>query len=131
MATQNLITGAGSGLILSRGLGLSAASGIAYAATDITKDNWVIRAVIGSDVWKGTRDPTPADETQIELKKGDAILYLWPIFYGQKPNTTNEPSILLIAFTTPGWCHQKENQYLAVPYEIVKTPPKEIQRFVG
>ncbi|KAF5668320.1 phytanoyl dioxygenase [Fusarium denticulatum] len=105
--------------------------GIAYAATDITKDNGAIRAVIGSNMWKDTRDPTPADETEIELKKGDAILCLGSVFYGQKPNTTNEASMLLSAFTTPGWCRQEENQYLAIPYEIVKTLPKDVQRFVG
>jgi ectoine hydroxylase-related dioxygenase (phytanoyl-CoA dioxygenase family) len=49
--------------------------GIAYAATDITRDNGAIRAVIGSNMWKDTRDPTSADETLIELKKGDAVLW--------------------------------------------------------
>ncbi|KAM0083851.1 hypothetical protein ACKRZS_003918 [Fusarium odoratissimum] len=105
--------------------------GIAYAATDITRDNGAIRAAIGSNMWRDTRDPTSADETLIELKKGDAVLCLGSVFYGQKPNTTNEASLLLSAFTTPGWCRQEENQYLAVPYEIIKTLPKDIQRFLG
>lgn len=39
--------------------------------------------------------------------------------------------MLLSAFTTPGWCRQEENQYLAIPYEIVETLPKDIQRFLG
>lgn len=59
------------------------------------------------------------------------ICSLGSVFYGQKPNTTNEASLLLSAFTTPGWCRQEENQYLAVPYEIIKTLPKDIQRFLG
>ncbi|KAF4334850.1 phytanoyl dioxygenase [Fusarium beomiforme] len=56
--------------------------GIAYAATDITRNNGAIRAVIGSDMWKDSRDPTDKDETLIELKKGDAILRLGFVFYG-------------------------------------------------
>ncbi|KAF5536630.1 phytanoyl dioxygenase [Fusarium mexicanum] len=105
--------------------------GIAYAATDITKYNGAIRAVIGSNMWKDSRDPTEKDETLIELNKGDAILCLGSVFYGQMPNTSNEISVLLNAFSTPGWCRQEENQYLAIPYEYVETLPKDVQRFLG
>ncbi|KAF5536724.1 phytanoyl dioxygenase [Fusarium phyllophilum] len=83
--------------------------GISYAATDITKTNGAIRA----------------------LNKGDAVLCLGSVFYGQMPNTSNEISVLLTAFTTPGWCRQEENQYLAIPYEYVETLPKDVQRFLG
>ncbi|KAF5662012.1 phytanoyl dioxygenase [Fusarium circinatum] len=93
--------------------------------------NGAIRAVIGSNMWKDSRDPTDKDETLIELNKGDAILSLGSVFYGQMPNISNEMSVLLNAFTTPGWCRQEENQYLAIPYEYVETLPKDVQRFLG
>lgn len=56
---------------------------------------------------------------------------LGSVYYGIKPNTTLSPSILLSAFTTPGWCRQEENQYLAVPLEVSQTFPEEVQRFLG
>lgn len=49
--------------------------GIAVAATDITKQSGAIRVVLGSNMWKDSRDPVEADETLIELKKGDALLW--------------------------------------------------------
>lgn len=49
--------------------------GIAYAATDITKDSGAIRVVVGSNNWTDERDPTEKEETLIELRKGDAILW--------------------------------------------------------
>ncbi|KAH6612977.1 hypothetical protein C7974DRAFT_368725 [Boeremia exigua] len=105
--------------------------GIAYAANDITTENGAIRVVVGSNRWNDTRDPTDEDETLIELKKGDALLCLGSVYYGIKPNTTSTPSVLLSAFTTPGWCRQEENQYLAIPLEISQTFPEDVQRFLG
>lgn len=49
--------------------------GIAYAATDITKENGAIRVVIGSNHWLDSRDPLEKEETLVELRKGDAILW--------------------------------------------------------
>lgn len=48
--------------------------GIAFAATDVTKDNGAIRVVIGSNHWLDSRDPLEHEETHVELRKGDAIL---------------------------------------------------------
>ncbi|KAH6896034.1 hypothetical protein B0T10DRAFT_558196 [Thelonectria olida] len=105
--------------------------GIAYAATDITKANGAVRVVIGSNAWKETRDPTEKDEFLVELKKGDAILCLGSVFYGQTTNTSGETSVLLNAFATPGWCRQEENQYLAIPLEVTQTFSPATQRFLG
>lgn len=49
--------------------------GIAYAATDITAESGAIRVVVGSNRWNDTRDPTNEDETHVQLKKGDALLW--------------------------------------------------------
>ncbi|KAG5758758.1 hypothetical protein H9Q72_013101 [Fusarium xylarioides] len=51
--------------------------------------------------------------------------------FGLMPNSSNEIGVLLTAFTSPGWCRQEENQYLAIPYEYVETLPKDVQRFLG
>lgn len=49
--------------------------GIFYAATDITKNSGVVRVVLGSNNWNDTRDPRNFDETLVELKMGDTIMW--------------------------------------------------------
>ncbi|KAH0429518.1 phytanoyl- dioxygenase [Colletotrichum camelliae] len=105
--------------------------GIVYAATDITKETGAIRVVLGSNRWNDIRDPTDEDETLVELRKGDALLCLGSVYYGVTSNKSSTPSVLLSAFSTPGWCRQEENQYLAVPLDVLETFPEKIQRFLG
>ncbi|RSM05445.1 hypothetical protein CDV31_009597 [Fusarium ambrosium] len=105
--------------------------GILYAATDITTENGVIRLVVGSNHWTDDRDPLNEDETLVELRKGDAIICLGSVYYGQASNKTDKASVLLRAFSTPGYRRQEENQYLAVPWEVAEKYPTEVQRFLG
>jgi ectoine hydroxylase-related dioxygenase (phytanoyl-CoA dioxygenase family) len=49
--------------------------GILYAATDMTTENGAIRVVVGSNHWTDDRDPLQEDETLVELRKGDAIIW--------------------------------------------------------
>ncbi|KAI9928660.1 hypothetical protein ASPWEDRAFT_149237 [Aspergillus wentii DTO 134E9] len=105
--------------------------GILYAATDITRENGAVRVAIGSNHWTDTRYPHEDEETLIELRKGDAILTLGSVYYGQAANTTTIPSTLLVAFATPGYRRQEENQYLAVPWEVAGKYPTAVQRFLG
>ncbi|KAK2760504.1 phytanoyl- dioxygenase [Colletotrichum kahawae] len=82
-------------------------------------------------VWNDIRDPTDEDETLVELRKGDALLCLGSVYYGVTSNKSSIPSVLLSAFSTPGWCRQEENQYLAVPLDVLETFPERIQKFLG
>lgn len=61
----------------------------------------------------------------------DGLQSLGSVYYGQLGNTTNERSILLSAFSTPGYRRQEENQYLAVPWEIAEKYPTPVQLFLG
>ena len=38
---------------------------------------------------------------------------------------------MLAGFMTPGYRRQDENQYLAIPWEVVETYPEEVQRLLG
>lgn len=49
--------------------------GIMFAANDITKDNGAVRVIIGSNNWTDQRDPKPEEETLVELRQGDALLW--------------------------------------------------------
>ncbi|KAJ3549185.1 hypothetical protein NM208_g77 [Fusarium decemcellulare] len=105
--------------------------GILYAATDLTKDNGAIRVVIGSNHWVDERDPEESDESLVEVHKGDAVICLGSIYYGQVANKTKQASALLRAFSTPGYRRQEENQYIAVPWEVAEKYPTEVQRYLG
>ncbi|KAJ4208881.1 hypothetical protein NW759_013644 [Fusarium solani] len=105
--------------------------GILYAAADMTTENGAIRVVVGSNHWTDDRDPLQEDETLVELRKGDAIICLGSVYYGQAPNKTDKTSVLLSAFSTPGYRRQEENQYLAVPWEVAEKYPTEVQKFIG
>ncbi|VUC32525.1 unnamed protein product [Clonostachys rosea] len=105
--------------------------GISFAATPINSSNGALRVVVGSNQWKDSRDPKEKEEIIVELAKGDAILHLGSVFLGQLPNTGTETSTLLTTFSTPGWCRQQENQYVAIPVDVVQTFSPEIQRFIG
>ncbi|KAL3455346.1 hypothetical protein BJX64DRAFT_297716 [Aspergillus heterothallicus] len=106
--------------------------GILYAATDITRENGAVRTIIGSNNWTDLRDPKAEEEILVELRKGDALLWLGSTYYGRAANTTtDETSVLLSAIATPGYLRQEENQYLAVPWEVAEKYPTPIQRFLG
>lgn len=49
--------------------------GILYAANDVTTENGAVRVVVGSNHWTDDRDPLQEDETLVELRKGDAIIW--------------------------------------------------------
>ncbi|KAJ5093594.1 hypothetical protein N7456_009455 [Penicillium angulare] len=105
--------------------------GIMYAANDITKEIGAVRVIIGSNNWTDKRDPSPKDEYLAELRKGDALIWLGSTYFGRAENTTNESSVLLSATATAGYRRQEENQYIAVPWEIVEKYPTAVQRFLG
>ncbi|RAH67279.1 uncharacterized protein BO66DRAFT_413664 [Aspergillus aculeatinus CBS 121060] len=89
-----------------------AQSGIMYAAHDLTRDNG-------------------ADEYLVELRKGDALLWLGSTYFGRAANATDQDTVLLSATATAGYRRQEENQYLAVPWEVVERYPASVQRFLG
>ncbi|PIG88705.1 hypothetical protein AARAC_000585 [Aspergillus arachidicola] len=105
--------------------------GIMYAAHDLTRDNGAVRVVIGSNHWTDSRDPSPEDECLVELRKGDALLWLGSTYFGRAANATDKDSVLLSATATAGYRRQEENQYLAVPWEVVERYPTPVQRFLG
>ncbi|CRG89734.1 phytanoyl-CoA dioxygenase [Talaromyces islandicus] len=105
--------------------------GIAYAANDIMEENGAVRVVVGSNNWTDLRDPKVEEETHVQMRKGDAILWLGSTYYGRTPNVTSQPSVLLTAVATAGFRRQEENQYLAIPWETVENYPTEVQRFLG
>ncbi|KAI9729401.1 MAG: hypothetical protein M1834_006925 [Cirrosporium novae-zelandiae] len=106
--------------------------GIMFAGTKSTREMGTTNIVPGSHKWDDERKPTMEETVPAEMEKGDALIWLGSTYHGAGQNTTtNEFRLLMAAFMTPGWCRQDENQFLAIPWETVKTYPVEVQKLLG
>lgn len=79
-------------------------------------------------------DNPPSLEEAIvpELKRGDAIIMFASLFHGGGSNTTSDHYRLVYStFAVRGYLRQEENQYLAVPQDLVKQYDKATQEFIG
>jgi ectoine hydroxylase-related dioxygenase (phytanoyl-CoA dioxygenase family) len=66
------------------------------------------------------------------MNKGDAFIMLSSVYHGGGNNTTtDEKRLVFSTFGVRGHLRQEENQFLAVPREIVKQYNRETQRFIG
>lgn len=66
------------------------------------------------------------------MEKGDGMIMLSSVFHGGGNNTTtDEKRLMFSTFAIRGYLRQEENQYLAVPKEVVKQYDRPIQRFIG
>ncbi|KAL4987931.1 hypothetical protein BDW68DRAFT_197126 [Aspergillus falconensis] len=78
---------------------------------------------------------SPPPESSIivpRLAKGDAFVMLSSLLHGGGNNTTsNQHRLVYCTFATRGFLRQEENQYLAVPRDVVKSYDRDTQRFIG
>lgn len=66
------------------------------------------------------------------MEKGDALIMLSSVFHGGGNNTTkDEHRLMFSAFVVRGYLRQEENQFLAVPKEVVKQYDRATQKFIG
>lgn len=76
--------------------------------------------------------PRPEEAIFPELDKGDAIIMSSSVFHGGGSNiTSNQHRLVYSTFAVRGYLRQEENQYLAVPRDIVKQYDKATQEFIG
>lgn len=106
---------------------------VMWAASDFTKENGATVLYPGSHLWQEDRRSTPAEPpTSASMKPGSCFVYLGSAIHGGGANVTNDQTRIGLAFGyTLGWLRQEENQYLAVPPEIAKQLPLELQRLIG
>lgn len=105
---------------------------IAWAMTDFTEENGATRVVPGSHLWDEERKPTEDELECAAMPKGSVLIFNSALYHGCGGNRTEDDirEALLINYCV-GWLRQSENQYLAVPIELAKTLPEELQRIVG
>jgi ectoine hydroxylase-related dioxygenase (phytanoyl-CoA dioxygenase family) len=104
---------------------------IMVALDDFTADNGATVFWPGSHRWEPERDPRPNEAAAAEMTPGSAVLWVGGLLHGAGANLTEEARTGLTIALTRANLRQEENQYLAVPPEIVREYPEEVQRLLG
>jgi ectoine hydroxylase-related dioxygenase (phytanoyl-CoA dioxygenase family) len=68
---------------------------------------------------------------QAEMARGSLQIWTDHVLYGAGANRSDAARFGAGAAYILGWLRQEENQYLAVPPEIARTLPENLQRLVG
>ncbi len=95
-------------------------------------DNGATRLVPGSHRWPRARRPEEHEIADAVMPAGSAVIYLGSTIHGAGANSTREEwrAGLHISYTL-GWLRTEENNYLAVPPELVRTLPRAAQEVLG
>ncbi|KIW32401.1 uncharacterized protein PV07_03950 [Cladophialophora immunda] len=102
------------------------------AGKPATRENGATRFIPGSHLWSKDRPPQEELAVHAELEPGDAFMMLSSCYHGGSANkTTDQERLLFSCFMTKGWLRQEENQYLAIPKEVVLKMPVHIQQLMG
>jgi ectoine hydroxylase-related dioxygenase (phytanoyl-CoA dioxygenase family) len=102
-----------------------------WALDDFTEPNGATHVIPGSHKWVD-RTPAPGDNVvQAVMPAGSLMFFVGSVFHGGGANTTNRPRLGVILEYVASWLRQQENQYLAVPPEIVLSLPQRLQELLG
>lgn len=105
---------------------------ILYAGSDFTTENGATLVVPGSHLWDDHRLPMISEAVSAVMKRGSALIYLGSTYHGGGINRTqDELRTAIILSLARGYLRQEENQYLAVPLDMVRRYPPRIQQLLG
>lgn len=101
------------------------------AMTEFTAANGATLVIAGSHHWDDERAPAYAEAVPAAMPPGSALLWQGGVYHGGGANTTDSPRLGLTVSLDLGNLRQEENQFLAVPRDVVLTLPEEVQRLLG
>ncbi|MFE7868876.1 phytanoyl-CoA dioxygenase family protein [Micromonospora humida] len=104
---------------------------VMVAMSDFTAENGATMAIPGSHRWDDERAPRRDEAVPAEMPAGSALIWLGGLYHGGGQNTSTQPRTGLTLSYIAGNMRQEENQYLAVPMEVVREYPEELQRLLG
>jgi len=102
-----------------------------WALTDFTESNGATQIVPGSQDWPGERAPLPHEMVSAEMPRGSVLLYFGATRHNAGANLSSEPRTAIVMSHVLGWLRQNENQYLAVPKDLVRDLPMKLQELLG
>ncbi|GAB2759547.1 phytanoyl-CoA dioxygenase family protein [Amycolatopsis magusensis] len=101
------------------------------ALSEFTAENGGTLVIPGSHRWDDEQPPKLADAIATEMEPGSALLWVGGTYHGGGRNTAETPRTGLTVSMVAGNMRQEENQYLAVPREIVREYPEQVRRLLG
>jgi ectoine hydroxylase-related dioxygenase (phytanoyl-CoA dioxygenase family) len=100
-----------------------------WAITEFTRPNGATRLVPGSE---SATAPPPEDGCVFaELEPGSVLVWDGSLWHGGGANTTDVPRLGVTINYNATWLRQQENQYLAVPREMLEEMPESLKRILG
>lgn len=102
-----------------------------WAVQDFTRDNGATVFVPGSHRWPEDRIPQRSELACAEMPAGSVLLYLGNVIHGAGKSLPGRERMGVSLQYCVGWMRQEENQYLAVPFEVVQSFPENLQRVMG
>ncbi|SCV36464.1 uncharacterized protein FFB14_06112 [Fusarium fujikuroi] len=116
------------------GSGESSLLGLLVAGTKCTFENGATQIIVGSHFWPEAAISGPADRSMCstaEMEKGDAVMIIGSVWHGARANTTDERRNIFSCHMVRGSYRADENQYLAIPREVIKDYDPEVQSLLG
>ncbi|EWY83122.1 hypothetical protein FOYG_12973 [Fusarium oxysporum NRRL 32931] len=116
------------------GSGESSLLGLLVAGTKCTFENGATQVIVGSHLWPEAAISGPADRSMCstaEMEKGDAVMIIGSVWHGAGANITNERRNIFSCHMVRGSYRADENQYLAIPLEVIKDYDPEVQSLLG
>jgi ectoine hydroxylase-related dioxygenase (phytanoyl-CoA dioxygenase family) len=104
---------------------------IMFAVTDFTAANGGTLVIPGSHKWDDDRQPLRSEAVPTEMQAGSALLWFGGTYHAGGTNQTDRPRTGVTITLDLGYLRQEENHYLAIPRDVVKQYPENIQRLLG
>jgi ectoine hydroxylase-related dioxygenase (phytanoyl-CoA dioxygenase family) len=101
-----------------------------WAANDFTRENGATVFVPGSHLWPDDRSPTKEELQVAEMPAGSVLLYCGNLIHGAGSCKQGFRTGVSLQYCV-GWLRQEENQYMAVPLEVAREFPEDLQRLMG
>jgi ectoine hydroxylase-related dioxygenase (phytanoyl-CoA dioxygenase family) len=102
-----------------------------WALSDFTDENGATRMILGSHRWDDQRRPTQEETIPVVMTRGSVSVYLGSVYHGGGANRSAPDRTGLYIGYCLGWLRQEENQYLAVPPDVARTLPEQLQALLG
>jgi len=100
-----------------------------WAVTEFTEANGATRLVPGSE---NAAAPPPEEGCVFaELQPGSVLVWDGSLWHGGGANITDASRIGITINYNATWLRQQENQYLAVPREMLGDMPDDLKRILG
>lgn len=104
---------------------------IMLAMSDFTAENGGTLTIAGSHRWDDERQPHIDEAENTVMRAGSVCVFVGSTYHGGGTNRSDSPRTGLTITLDLGMLRQEENQYLAVPVDVVRRYPEDIQRLLG